>query len=167
LSQYFVGAYFDSGPWESYVRSLIEIYRRRRDVMLDALAEHFPRETEWTHPQGGLFLWATLPDYIDTTDLLARALEKRVAFVPGRAAYIDGRGGSSMRLNFSGVSEDEIREGIRRLGEIVSEQVALYGTLTGVAPAAAPPQRAERPAADGPDTAELAKVLPLQRQRAR
>ncbi|HEY4827340.1 MAG TPA: PLP-dependent aminotransferase family protein, partial [Solirubrobacteraceae bacterium] len=75
ISQYFVSAYFESGPWENYVRSLIEIYRRRRDVMLDALAEDFPREAEWTHPEGGLFIWATLPDYIDTTDLLARALE--------------------------------------------------------------------------------------------
>ncbi|MBV8988094.1 MAG: PLP-dependent aminotransferase family protein, partial [Solirubrobacterales bacterium] len=83
ISQYFVGAYFDSGPWEDYVRSLIEIYRRRRDVMLDSLAEHFPREAQWTHPEGGLFIWATLPDYIDTTDLLARALEEHVAFVPG------------------------------------------------------------------------------------
>ena len=71
--------------------------------MLDALAEHFPPEATWTRPQGGLFIWATLPDYIDTTDLLARALSRNVAFVPGRAAYLDGRGGSSMRLNFSGV----------------------------------------------------------------
>ena len=83
ISQYFVSAYFDAGPWDEYVRSLMEIYRRRRDVMLDALAEHFPREAEWTHPQGGLFIWATLPDYIDTTDLLARALREHVAFVPG------------------------------------------------------------------------------------
>ena len=135
VSQYFVAAYFDAGPWRDYVRSLIEIYRRRRDVMLDALAEHYPREAEWTHPQGGLFIWATLPDYIDTTDLLARALQERVAFVPGRAAYLDGRGGSSMRLNFSGVDENDIREGIRRLGEVVREQVALYGTLTGATPA--------------------------------
>jgi 2-aminoadipate transaminase len=133
ISQYFVSAYFDSGPWQKYVHSLIEIYRRRRDVMLDALAENFPREAEWTHPEGGLFIWATLPDYIDTTDLLARALEERVAFVPGRAAYVDGRGGSSMRLNFSGVSEKEIVEGVRRIGEVVSEQVGLYGTLTGAA----------------------------------
>ena len=139
-------------PWEDYVRSLIEIYRRRRDVMLDALAEHFPREAEWTHPQGGLFIWATLPDYIDTTDLLARALEEHVAFVPGRAAFVDGRGGSSMRLNFSGVDEDDIREGVRRIGEVVREQVELYGTLTG-APApppaptrgGAPPPRAGAP----------------------
>ena len=128
ISQYFVSAYFDAGPWDDYVRSLLEIYRRRRDVMLDSLAEHFPREAEWTHPQGGLFIWATMPDYIDTTDLLARALQEHVAFVPGRAAYVDGRGGSSMRLNFSGVDEDLIREGVRRIGEVVREQVAMYGT---------------------------------------
>ena len=90
---------------------------------------------DWTRPQGGLFIWARLPDYIDTTDLLARALRENVAFVPGRAAYLDGRGGSEMRLNFSGVGEDDIREGIRRIGEVVSEQVALYGTLTGAKPA--------------------------------
>jgi 2-aminoadipate transaminase len=172
ISQYFVAAYFNSGPWGDYVRSLIEIYRRRRDVMLDSLAEHFPRETEWTHPQGGLFIWATLPDYIDTTDLLARALQDHVAFVPGRAAFVDGRGGSSMRLNYSGVDEDEIREGIRRLGEVVREQVELYGTLTGsfeaVAPRrAAPPaaQFASAAPAQTPD-AELAKVLRLPRKRA-
>jgi 2-aminoadipate transaminase len=194
ISQYFVAAYFESGPWENYVRSLIEIYRRRRDVMLDALAEHFPREAEWTHPEGGLFIWATLPDYIDTTDLLARGLEEHVAFVPGRAAYVDGRGGSSMRLNFSGVGEDDIREGIRLLGEIIREQVALYGTLTGAAPAlkrsASPParqaepaplepparqaERASRGAVDGsvdgvahePLTEDRAKVLELRRKRA-
>ena len=172
ISQYFVGAYFDSGPWEDYVRSLIEIYRRRRDVMLDALAEHFPREAEWTHPQGGLFIWATLPSYIDTTDLLARALQDHVAFVPGRAAYVDGRGGSEMRLNFSGVTEDEIREGVRRIGEVVREQVTLYGTLTGSAYSARRETEASRaqPASrevepPAPD-AELAKVLRLPRKRA-
>ena len=161
ISQYFVSAYFESGPWEDYVRSLIEIYRRRRDVMLDALAEQFPRAAEWTHPQGGLFIWATLPDYIDTTDLLARALEEHVAFVPGRAAFVDGRGGSSMRLNFSGVSEDDIREGIRQIGEVVREQVELYGALTGSAPAPTPRRKPEPAIA-----AEPANVLQLRRKRA-
>ena len=85
--------------------------------MLEALSAHFPREAAWTQPEGGLFIWATLPDYIDTTDLLARALSENVAFVPGRAAYLDGRGGSSMRLNFSGSDETAIREGVRRIGE--------------------------------------------------
>jgi 2-aminoadipate transaminase len=172
ITQHFVGAYFDSGPWEDYVRSLIEIYRRRRDVMLDSLAEHFPREARWTHPEGGLFIWATLPDYIDTTDLLARALDEHVAFVPGRAAFLDGRGASSMRLNFSGVDEDQIREGIRRLGEVVREQVALYGTLTGVRAPAAKAART-RPALPSPPPQEprpseepLADVLRLPRKRA-
>src|SRR5437660_7550437 len=155
ISQHFVGAYFDSGPWEDYVRSLIEIYRRRRDVMLDSLAEHFPREAQWTHPEGGLFIWATLPDYIDTTDLLARALDEHVAFVPGRAAFVDGRGGSAMRLNFSGVGEDDIYEGVRRIGSVVREQVELFGTLTG------------KPAAPKPAAAragEPSNVLPLRRE---
>jgi 2-aminoadipate transaminase len=173
ISQYFVAAYFDSGPWENYVRSVNEIYRRRRDVMLDALAEHFPREAEWTHPEGGLFIWATLPDYIDTTDLLARALEEHVAFVPGRAAFVDGRGGSAMRLNFSGVGEDDIYEGIRRIGEVVREQVELYGTLTGLAPKGAPrreaPPERKPPAERKPKPADAgggASVLPLRRKRA-
>jgi len=179
ISQYFVGAYFAAGPWEHYVRSLLEIYRRRRDVMLDSLAEHFPREATWTHPEGGLFIWASMPGYIDTTDLLARALREQVAFVPGRAAYVDGRGGSAMRLNFSGVGEDEIREGIRRIGEVVREQVAMYGALTGAGPriesprvggepegangaGAAPDPRGDPARAPGSETgSELAQILRL------
>jgi 2-aminoadipate transaminase len=170
ISQYFVRAYFDSGPWADYVGSLVEIYRRRRDVMLDALAEHFPREAEWTHPQGGLFIWATMPDYIDTTDLLARALQEKVAFVPGRSAYLDGRGGSSMRLNFSGVPESAIREGVRRIGEVVHEQVAMYGTLTGLSPTPAARPARPSPQPPAPPTAGdsgLAPVLPLTTQRKR
>jgi 2-aminoadipate transaminase len=136
LSQQFVATYFAERDWRAYVRSLTAVYRRRRDVMLEALAEHFPHEASWTHPGGGLFIWARMPDYIDTTDLLARALRDNVAFVPGRAAYLDGRGGSEMRLNFSGVGDDDIREGVRRIGKVVREQVALYSTLTGAEPAA-------------------------------
>src|ERR671917_437381 len=131
LSQLMVQAYFAEGIWRAYVDSLTDVYRARRDTMLDALADHFPPHAEWTRPSGGLFIWATLPDFIDTTDLLARALHDNVAFVPGEGAFLDGRGRSSMRLNFSGSNEDRIREGIRRIGEVVTEQVALYGTLTG------------------------------------
>jgi 2-aminoadipate transaminase len=141
MTQCFVAAYFEETRWRDYLGSLIDLYRRRRDIMLDALAEHFPPESTWTRPEGGLFLWATLPEYIDTSDLLARALQENVAFVPGRAAFLDGRGASSMRLNFSGVSDDEIREGVRRIGEVVREQVELYGTLTGSSKPAPPPAR--------------------------
>ncbi|MEA2324661.1 MAG: 2-aminoadipate transaminase, partial [Solirubrobacteraceae bacterium] len=159
FTQIFVAAYFEHDRWESYLGALKDLYRRRRDTMLDALAEHFPREATWTRPQGGLFIWATLPDYIDTTDLLARALSHNVAFVPGRAAYMDGSGGSSMRLNFSGVPEESIREGIRRIGEVVREQVALYGTLTGAAPSVAEPAPATEPTAD-PGLADAGEVQP-------
>ena len=154
LSQLMVQAYFEQGRWGDYVASLVELYRARRDTMLDALAEHFPPQAEWTRPAGGLFVWATLPDFIDTTDLLARALRENVAFVPGEAAYLDGRGRSSLRLSFALCDHDEIREGIRRIGEVITEQVKLYGTLTGEFPAVPRPEPAE-PAEDG------ARVLPL------
>jgi 2-aminoadipate transaminase len=139
LSQLMVTAYFEQTDWREYIDSVAEIYRARRDTMLDALAEHFPAQAEWTHPNGGLFIWAKLPEFIDTTDLLARALRENVAFVPGAAAYLDGRGHNAMRLNFSAVDEADIREGVARIGKVVAEQVALYGTLTGeTAPQRAP-----------------------------
>jgi len=144
LTQYFVREYFSEGHWRDYVESLCDLYRSRRDAMLDALGRHFPPQAKWTRPGGGLFIWATLPDYIDTTDLLAKALRENVAFVPGQAAYVDGRGGSSMRLNFSASTEEQIDEGIRRIGQVIWEQVELYETLTGEHPA--PPQRDEKPA---------------------
>src|SRR6185369_12506121 len=154
FSQAFVAAYFKHARWEDYLGALREVYRRRRDVLLDALAEFFPAESEWTVPQGGLFIWATLPDFIDTTDLLARALEDCVAFVPGRAAFLDGRGASSMRLNFSGVGEDDIREGVRRIGGVIREQLELFGTLTGKT--SPPPKRSSH-------DDEPSNVLPLRR----
>jgi 2-aminoadipate transaminase len=149
LAQYFALEHFADDRWRSYVDSLCAIYRSRRDAMLEALERHFPGEATWTRPAGGMFVWATLPPYIDTSDLLAKALRENVAFVPGAAAYVDGeRGRNSMRLNFSGFGEEEIREGIRRIGKAVSEQVELYRTITGEhqLPAAA---SASRPRAAG------------------
>jgi 2-aminoadipate transaminase len=131
LTQHFVREYFGEGRWREYIADLVEIYRGRRDTMLAALGEHFPAQASWTEPEGGLFIWATLPEYIDTSDLLAKALREDVAFVPGQAAYVDeNRGRHSMRLNFSGVGGEEIREGVRRIGKAVAEQVELYGALT-------------------------------------
>jgi len=166
ISQLFVAEYFASGAWPAYIRGLKERYRRRRDTMLDALAEHAPAEASWTRPQGGLFIWATLPEWIDTTDLLARALSRNVAFVPGRAAFLNGDGSSSMRLNFSGVTEDDIREGVRRIGEVVNEQVRLYGTITGRRAPSADEERARREAAAPPPPVSdeaMADVLHLPR----
>ncbi len=145
MTQLFVSAYFaETGAngrpaWIDYVERLRALYRRRRDVMLEALEEHFGGRASWTRPEGGLFIWATLDGGVDTTDLLARA--EGVAFVPGRAAYVDGsRGGTSMRLNFAGVPDADIREGIRRIGRTMGGDTGLLGTLMGTPPAASPPR---------------------------
>jgi 2-aminoadipate transaminase len=166
LTQQFVERYFAAGGWRSYVHDLCTLYRRRRDAMLDALAEFFPAEAEWTQPGGGLFIWATLPEFIDTEDLLAKALqEQNVAFVPGSAAFVDGRGGSSMRLNFSAASDDEIVEGIRRIGKVIDEQISLYSTFTGGRAAStesASEKRADSAPDEPPDT--LADVVEFPRR---
>jgi 2-aminoadipate transaminase len=156
LSQYFALEFFAADRWRSYIDSLRDVYRSRRDAMLEALERHFPAQASWTTPHGGLFVWATLPPYIDTSDLLAKALGENVAFVPGAAAYVDGtRGANSMRLNFSGSDEGEIREGIRRIGKVIDEQVGLYETITGE-------HRLPGATEAGSETAD---VLPLRRRR--
>jgi 2-aminoadipate transaminase len=160
LTQHFVREYFGEGRWHEYIESLVEIYRGRRDTMVEALREHFPAQATWTEPEGGLFIWATLPEYIDTSDLLAKALREDVAFVPGQAAYVDeSRGRSSMRLNFSGVGDEEIREGVRRIGKAIGEQVELYGALTSQPASSAPaPAPAAEPPQDGGDVLPFRKA---------
>src|SRR5262249_2111519 len=139
--------------------SLGEISRGRRDGMVEALGRSFPPQASWTEPQGGLFIWATLPPYIDTSDLLARALREDVAFVPGQAAYVDERGRSSMRLNFSGSDDGEIEEGVRRIGKVIAQQVELYTTLIGEhAAVQSPPGARGREAERGPDDSGAADV---------
>jgi 2-aminoadipate transaminase len=170
VTQMFVAAYFKARGahaqvgWREYVETLKDLYRRRRDVMLEALDEHFGESARWTKPHGGLFIWATLDERIDTTDLLALARKSEgVAFVPGRAAYMDGRSGSSsMRLNFAGVPDEDIREGIRRIGRAVRAQVGLLGSLSG-APASTDATRAADPPAAHSE-APLADVLALPRR---
>ncbi len=140
VTQLFVARYFAEHDWRGYLGELKDLYRRRRDVMLQALGEHFGADAHWTTPQGGLFIWVTLPEHIDTTGLLAQCED--VAFVPGRAAYVDAdgrRGASSMRLNFAGLPEEEIREGVRRIGENMGGDTGLLSALTGSPPA--PPAR--------------------------
>jgi len=156
VTQMFVAAYFGErdahggAAWIDYVQRLRDLYRTRRDVMFDALAEHFGEHAGWTRPQGGLFIWATLDPRIDTTDLLALARNQGVAFVPGRAAYVDGHNGaSSMRLNFAGVPEADIREGIRRIGKAMREQLGLLGSLSGGGAPAGAGKRAQSAGGEG------------------
>jgi 2-aminoadipate transaminase len=130
LAQMIVNRYFREARWQDYVEKVTKVYRSRRNAMLAALAEHFPEEANWTHPQGGFYIWVTLPDYLDTTDLLALALEEQqVAFVPGAGAWVGGGGANHMRLAFCGVPEDKIEEGIKRLAKVIKEQMDLYRAL--------------------------------------
>ena len=108
---------------DEHVKLIRRVYHERRDVML-AMDEYFPKEVTWTHPQGGLFLWVTLPQGMDCQRLLRSAIEEKVAFVPGDCFYPrEGDGLNNMRLNFSNATPDQIREGIRRLSVVVRAQL--------------------------------------------
>lgn len=107
------------GFLDEHVRKIREVYCRRRDLMLEMMSMHFPAQVSWTHPQGGLFLWVTLPEHLDATKLLEKAIAERVAFVPGVAFYPQTDIHNTFRLNFSNASEEMIEIGIRRLGSVL------------------------------------------------
>jgi 2-aminoadipate transaminase len=122
--------YLDGEGWRRNLDGLVQTYRRRRDVMLAALAERFPADAAWTRPSGGFYVWVTLPGYFDTPALLAAAVERKVAYVPGTAFYADGRGRQQMRLSFCYPTEERIEEGVRRLGELLEDEEELYRSLS-------------------------------------
>ncbi len=109
------------GFLDEHVRLIRRVYRERRDAMLQAMEELFPPGAHWTHPQGGLFLWGTLPESMDTKEVLRAAVEQKVAFVPGESFFPCGGGNNTMRLNFSYSTPETIREGIARLGHVLGE----------------------------------------------
>lgn len=132
LAQKIVNQYFREFRWQDYVEEVIKVYRSRRDAMLAALEEFFPAEASWTYPQGGFYIWVTLPEYLDASDLLALAIEEqKVAFVPGSGGWVDGSGANHMRLSFSAVPEDVITDGIERIAKVIREQMDLYRALRG------------------------------------
>ncbi|MGO8948113.1 MAG: PLP-dependent aminotransferase family protein [Ktedonobacterales bacterium] len=112
------------GFLQRHVGRIVEVYRQRRDVMLSALAEHFPAGTQWTHPEGGMFLWVTLPQGLDAALLLQAAIKEKVAFVPGAPFHPGNGGANTLRLNFSNAAPEAIREGVGRLGSAVAALMA-------------------------------------------
>jgi DNA-binding transcriptional MocR family regulator len=121
--------YFAGDRWRDNLATLVATYRSRRDAMLEAIDEHFPDGAMWTRPAGGFYVWVTLPAWFDTQAMLAAAVERRVAYVPGTAFYPDGRGKDQMRLAFCYPTEDRIREGIARLGSLLEDEEQLYRSL--------------------------------------
>jgi 2-aminoadipate transaminase len=121
----------DEDRWRGTLDRLVRTYRSRRDVMLEALREHVPTDANWTEPAGGFYVWLTLPDWMDAKALLAAAVERRVAYVPGVAFYADGRGTNQLRLAFCYPTEERIVEGIARLGALFTDEEQLYRSLGG------------------------------------
>ncbi len=121
FSQYAIYDYLTHNDYDTHIQSIRNLYKKQSDAMLDAIKEYFPDSVKFTKPQGGMFLWATLPEGISALSIFPKALEKKVAFVPGDPFYTDLKNVNTMRLNFTNADCDTIREGIRRLGELLNK----------------------------------------------
>jgi 2-aminoadipate transaminase len=109
---------------DDHIPFIREVYGKRRNLMIELIEEVFPPGVSYVRPEGGLFLWITTPPEIDTTELLPLAVAEKVAYVPGTPFYPNGGGHNTMRLNFSNASEEEIRQGMTRLGEVLKKALA-------------------------------------------
>ncbi len=148
LNQMVVAEYLSTQDWQGQIAAFRDMYRERRDAMLDALSQQMPAGTTWTHPSGGFYVWVTLPGELDAKVLLPRAVTARVAFVPGTAFYADGSGRNHMRLSYCYPEPDRIREGIRRLATVLEEEVELRSTFGATGPLKSSRQQAESPSPD-------------------
>jgi DNA-binding transcriptional MocR family regulator len=121
FAQYVIYEYLKSGALDEHLVKIRELYSKRKNLMVKCMKKYFPEGVSFTEPKGGLFLWVTLPEKINTMTLMPKAVEKLVAYIPGTAFYPDGGGENAMRLNFSKATEEEIEIGIKRLGELFAE----------------------------------------------
>jgi 2-aminoadipate transaminase len=133
FSQYLIAEYLNTADWRGQINTFRGIYRQRRDAMLAALAEYLP-QLSWTVPNGGFYVWATLPDHLDSKAMLPRAVKELVAYTPGTAFYSDGSGRNNMRLSFCYPTPEFIREGIRRLSVVINGELDLLNTFSQTAP---------------------------------
>jgi 2-aminoadipate transaminase len=132
LAQLMVREYLTSQPWREQVKVFRELYRERRDAMLEALGAVMPDGCRWTRPAGGFYVWLQLPPGLNSKAMLPRAISSRVAYVPGTGFYADGSGGEYMRLSYCFPEPGRIREGIRRLAEVVGTEIELRSTFGAV-----------------------------------
>lgn len=123
FTQRIAARYMQKGYMNERIAKTVEIYRRKRDVMLGAFEKYMPDGVRWVKPEGGLFLFLTVPESIDCQDLFHKAIAEKVAFVIGSAFYPDGSGHNTMRLNFSFCSEEQIEEGVKRLARVIAAEL--------------------------------------------
>ena len=122
-TQLIVAEYLKRGLLPTQIKGIRDLYAKKRDIMLAALKKCMPKGVKWTEPEGGLFLWVTLPKKMSATSLFPKAVENKVAYVIGSAFHCDGKGHNTMRLNFSYPSEQQIDEGIKRLAKMIKENM--------------------------------------------
>lgn len=134
FNQLAISRYLQTQPWLEQVKTFREIYRERRDALLDGLATALPASCTWTIPSGGFYVWLTLPEGLDAKAMQARAVAARVAYVPGIAFYADGNGRRNLRLSYCFPPPDRIREGVRRLAAVLAEELELLETFGPVQP---------------------------------
>jgi len=108
---------------DTHIEKIKEVYRNRRDVMIEAIKEHFPGNISYTYPEGGLFTWVVLPEHINTREVMIKALENKVAFVPGGSFFPNGGNENTFRLNYSNMPENKIKDGIAILGRVLKEMI--------------------------------------------
>lgn len=152
FSQYAVSTYLKVHDWRRQIDVFRDMYRKRRDAMLKALPEYMPEGSTWTHPRGGFFVWLTLPAGVDSQAMLPRAVTNRVAYVPGTAFYADDLGARNIRLSYCYPTPERIREGVRRLGEVLDRESQLNRTF-GLHPGARHPHSVVEPTSPRPDQA--------------
>ncbi|WP_117213550.1 PLP-dependent aminotransferase family protein [Allorhizocola rhizosphaerae] len=131
FAQSVITTYLRTMPWREQLKAYQQIYGERRDAMMASLADLMPEGVSWTRPDGGLFVWATLPDGLDAKAMVPRAIAARVAYVPGTGFYADGTGQRHMRLNFSYPAPERIREGVRRLAGVIEQEAAMRAVFQG------------------------------------
>lgn len=119
ISQIQTAVFLENYDVDAHIQKIIEIYRKRRDAMINAMKKYFPKEVKFTEPNGGLFTWIILPEHINARDLAVKALEKKVAYVPGGSFYPNGGNENTARLNYSNMNEEKIEIGIQRLAECI------------------------------------------------
>ncbi|HYT10304.1 MAG TPA: PLP-dependent aminotransferase family protein [Mycobacteriales bacterium] len=151
LSQLAVAAYLDTQPWREQIKVFRELYRERRDAMLEALDALMPPGCTWTRPDGGFYVWLTLPEGLDAKVMQPRGIHERVAYVPGIGFYADGAGQRELRLSYCYPTPDRIREGVRRLAGVVEQELDLRATF--LPDRSALRLRRERGSAPGPELA--------------
>lgn len=123
MTQREIDMFMDLYDLDAHVEKIRQVYRHRRTLMMQSMKEYFPEEVKYTYPCGGLFTWAVLPASLNARDVMLKALEKNVAFVPGGSFFPNGGQENTMRINYSNMPDDLIVEGIRRLGEVLHEAI--------------------------------------------